>query len=102
MNKDKEIMFFNNTHFSDQQYAIIGEACQPVQNGKEGKVVRVNAAAGSGKTTTLEALAWNLIHNHEHPGVIYYVLAKSVKTEATSHRHQTDSLSNPIRICTAL
>jgi len=77
MNKDKEIMFLNNTHISDQQYAIIGEACQPVQDGKEGKVIRVNAAAGSGKTTTLEALAWNLIHNHEHPGVIYAVFNKS-------------------------
>ena len=72
---------FSDFELSSQQLAILDFSRPPI-SGERGRILRVTAAAGSGKTTILMELAYKLIFQLGHERVIYLSFNKIAKEEA--------------------
>jgi hypothetical protein len=66
---------------TSEQMAVVDAAKAPGDVPLRGEIVRVTAAAGTGKTTTMELVAKRLL-DIGHAGVVYMVFNKAAQLEA--------------------
>ena len=76
-----------NDGLTDQQRDVVRAAKAPDDIPPGGEIIRVTAAAGTGKTTTLEHVARRLLQDLGHRKVTYLVFNKAAQAEAQNRLH---------------